>query len=437
MMHIEIPRAGDVSILYVEDEAAIREGYARALRRIADTVLLAGNGKEGLALFEKHRPDIVISDIRMPEMNGIEMLQKIKMIDPDCYAIFTTAFNDNDYLLEALELQVNAYLQKPVEKNLLKEKLEKITDAIRKEKLTKIQQQEIEAQRAILQNVLDHEKNLLVVTDCTEVLFANRAFLELFDVESVEKFNMLCTSFTDIFMPVKPYLHKGMLEEGETFYDLVQRMDDARRVVTIVGADALPKAYQINVSKIAYGDKASYLFSMTDITKMNIEKISTEKKAYYDSLTKVYNRNKFNEFFETEINRVKRYGNATSLVILDIDHFKHFNDTYGHLVGDKVLVKLAETISANIRNTDLFARWGGEEFVLLLPETDLENAKLLCEKLRRKVEMIECDEAERITSSFGVTQLHKEDTLKTALDRADHALYEAKKAGRNRVVAVP
>lgn len=275
------------------------------------------------------------------------------------------------------------------------------------------------------------------MTDFTEVLFANKAFLELFDVQDVAQFNALCTSFTDIFMPIKPYLHHGMLMEDETFYDLVQRMDDARRVVTIVGADALPKAYQVNVSKIVYGDKASYLFSMTDITKINIEKISTEKKAYYDTLTKVYNRNKFNEFFEIEINRVKRYGNTASLVILDLDHFKHFNDTYGHLVGDKVLVKLAETISANIRKTDLFARWGGEEFVLLLPETDLDNAKIMCEKLRHKVEMIECDETERITASFGVTQLHQEDTLKTALDRADRALYEAKKAGRNRVVAAP
>jgi len=434
-MQTEIPSVSDISILYVEDEDAIREGYSRALKRISNKVFLASNGKEGYEMFKAHNPDIIVSDIRMPVMDGIEMLKKIKEIDPDCSVIFTTAFNDSEYLLEALELQVNAYLQKPVQKNLLKEKIEKIADNLLKEKITQIQQKEIERQKVILQNVLDHERNLLVVSDFEEVLFANKAFLEVFNVKSVEEFNQLCISFLNIFMPISPYLHRGMVKEGENFYDLVQRCDEVERVVTIIGSDGHPKAYQINVSEIVHEDISSYLFSMTDITKMNIEKMSTEKKAYYDSLTKVYNRNKFNELFESELNRVKRYGNNCSLVILDIDHFKRFNDTYGHLVGDKVLVKLAETISKNIRNTDLFARWGGEEFVLLLPETSLANADLLCDKLRQKVEKIECKEAdEQITASFGVTIIYQDDTMQSALQRADKALYEAKNAGRNRVM---
>lgn len=434
-MQTEVSNVSDISILYVEDEDAIREGYSRALKRISNKVFLASNGKEGYEMFKAHNPDIIVSDIRMPVMDGIEMLKKIKEIDPDCSVIFTTAFNDSEYLLEALELQVNAYLQKPVQKNLLKEKIEKIADNLLKEKITQIQQKEIERQKVILQNVLDHERNLLVVSDFEEVLFANKAFLEVFNVKSVEEFNQLCISFLNIFMPISPYLHRGMVKEGENFYDLVQRCDEVERVVTIIGSDGHPKAYQINVSEIVHEDISSYLFSMTDITKMNIEKMSTEKKAYYDSLTKVYNRNKFNELFESELNRVKRYGNNCSLVILDIDHFKRFNDTYGHLVGDKVLVKLAETISKNIRNTDLFARWGGEEFVLLLPETSLANADLLCDKLRQKVEKIECKEAdEQITASFGVTIIYQDDTMQSALQRADKALYEAKNAGRNRVM---
>ena len=434
-MQTEVSNVSDISILYVEDEDAIREGYSRALKRISNKVFLARNGHEGFEMFKTHKPDIVVSDIRMPVMDGIEMLKKIKEIDPDCSVIFTTAFNDNDYLLEALELQVNAYLQKPVQKNLLKEKIEKIADSILKEKLTQIQQKEIERQKVILQNVLDHESNLLVVSDFENVLFANKAFLEVFNVKDVEEFNKLSIPFLNIFMPIPPYLHRGMLKEGENFYDMVQRCDEVERVVTIIGSDGHPKAYQINVSEIVHEDKSSYLFSMTDITKMNIEKISTEKKAYYDNLTKIYNRNKFNELFESELNRVKRYGNNCSLAILDIDHFKSFNDTYGHLVGDKVLVKLAETISQNVRNTDLFARWGGEEFVLLLPETSLENAAILCEKLRKKVEKIECKESQRqVTASFGVTLIHRDDTMQTALARADKALYEAKGAGRNRVM---
>ncbi|RUM66039.1 MAG: diguanylate cyclase response regulator [Sulfurospirillum sp.] len=435
-MQAEEPRIQDISILYVEDEVAIREGYARALNRISNHVMLASNGKEGLALFQEERPDIVISDIRMPVMDGIEMVQQIKEIEPECSVIFTTAYNDSEYLLHALDLQVDAYLQKPVEKNLLKYKIEKLAASILKEKIHLLQQKEIESQRVILQNVLDHEKNLLVVTDFEKVHFANKAFLDLFSVESAEAFNRMCISFLNIFSPVSPYLHRGLLAEGETFYDLVERSEETKRIVTIVANNAQPRAYQINISRIIHEARASYLCTMTDITGMNSERLSTEKKAYYDSLTGIFNRHKFNELFEIELSRVKRYSNHASVVVLDIDHFKHFNDTFGHLVGDKVLQKLAQTISRRIRTTDIFARWGGEEFVLLLPETAIHDAVKLCEMLRESIAAIRCIEADSITASFGVTELLADDTVKSAFKRADDALYAAKKAGRNRVMTV-
>ena len=433
-MQMDEAHIKDISILYIEDEDAIREGYARALNRISNRVLLARNGKEGLELFKKERPDIVITDIRMPVMDGIEMLQKIKEIDPNCSVIFTTAHNDNVYLLQALDLQVDAYLQKPVEKNILKSKIERLASTILKEKMQLLQQKEIEAKSVILQNVLDHETNLLVVTDFEQVYFANKAFLDIFSVDSVEAFNKMGISFLDIFLPVPPYLHKGLLSDGETFYDLVQKSEETRRVVNIVGNDAHPRAYQINISRIVHEDQASYLCAMTDITKINIERHLTEKKAYYDNLTGIFNRYKFNELFEIELNRVQRYGNSTSIAVVDIDHFKDFNDTYGHLVGDKVLQKLAETISSRIRNTDIFARWGGEEFVILFSETSVEDTRKVCEKLREAIAQIECKEGKQITASFGITQVLADDTIKSAFKRADDALYEAKKAGRNRVV---
>ncbi len=428
------PHIKDISILYVEDEDVIREGYARALNRISNHVRLASNGKDGLKMFKEEKPDIVISDIRMPVMDGIEMLHKIKEIDPGCSVIFTTAHNDNHYLLQALDLHVDAYLQKPVEKNILKSKIEKLATSILNEKMQLLQRKKIEAQRIILQNVLDHEKNLLVVTDFEKVYFANKAFLDVFAVESVDAFNKISFSFLNIFLPVPPYLHKGLISEGETFYDLVEKSEETRRIVNIVGNDGQPRAYQLNITRIVHEDQESFLCTMTDITRMNIERLLTEKKAYYDNLTGIFNRYKFNELFEIELNRVQRYGNSTSVVVLDIDHFKHFNDTYGHLVGDKVLQKLAETISLRIRNTDIFARWGGEEFVLLLPETSVENARKACEKLRNAVAGIECSEAEQITASFGITQILPDDTIQSAFKRADDALYEAKKAGRNRVM---
>ena len=421
----------DVSILYVEDEEAIREGYGRAMQRISRMVHMAENGEEGLELYKKHRPDIVVSDIRMPLMDGIDMVKAIKAIDPDCMFIFTTAYNDSNYMLEALELQANGYLQKPVQKKLLQDKIAKLATNILRKKESMLQRKELERQKEILQNVLDHEKNLLLVTDFQKALFANRAFLETFDVADVEMFNQHCIDISALFLPFPSYLHKGLCERGERFYDLVERSEDIKRMVTMIGAHGEPKAYHINISRIVHEDLESFLISLTDITKINIQKLSTEKKAYYDGLTGLYNRNKFDELFNLELNRIKRYGVSSSLVMLDIDHFKHFNDTYGHLIGDKVLVSLAKTVSKYIRNTDIFARWGGEEFILLLPETPVEVACSLVEKLRVKISEIEIEEAEPVTASFGVTQLCHKDTLKSAFKRADDALYIAKDAGRN------
>ncbi len=435
-MHTEANRAAtddpyDISILYVEDEPAIREGYARALKRIARRVTLAANGAEGLQRYRETRPDIVISDIRMPEMDGIAMLREIRKIDPESYVIFTTAYSDCDYMLQAMEHQVFGYLLKPVQKQHLRAKIAQIVTLMDQARQLREQQQLLEAQREMMQNILDHDQNLKIITDFKSLLYANRAFLALFDAESVEAFNARICGVGDIFLPMPGYLHSGLLEPHEHFYDLVCRTDPADRMITLIGSDGEPRAFYINITPMRYKGDETYLIALTDITMINIQKLSTEKKAYHDNLTGIYNRNKFDELCSAEINRVRRYGTPCSLVILDIDHFKRFNDTYGHLVGDKVLRTLAETITRNIRNTDIFARWGGEEFVLLLPETPLASACKLVEKLRLQVAHIVMEECDGITASFGVTQLHREDTIKRAIARADQALYEAKAAGRN------
>jgi len=429
--------AGDkysISILYVEDEQSIREGYVKALSRLCDTLYIAENGKDGLELYKEHKPDIIISDIKMPIMNGIEMVKEIRKINPDeCCIIFTTAHSDNGYLFEALELQVSSYLLKPVQKNILKSKIESLSTIIIKEKINRDQKRQIEEQRAILQNILNAEQNLLIVTDFQKVLFANSAFLESFEVKNVEEFNQKCENILDIFLPLPNYLHKGLLNNNESFYDLVNKTDESKRSVTLISTNVSPKAYHINISHIKHKNKDSYLISLTDITKMSIEKIYTEKKAYHDGLTGVYNRNKFNELFDYELKKVKRHHYKTTLVMLDIDHFKNFNDTYGHLVGDEVLILIAQMMQRNIRSTDIFARWGGEEFVILLPQTSIEDAQNLVENLRVIIQNNHHKCAGKVTSSFGITELITTDTIKSAFKRCDKALYKAKANGRNRV----
>lgn len=176
-----------------------------------------------------------------------------------------------------------------------------------------------------------------------------------------------------------------------------------------------------------------FVSSAKDVTyNVHIEQ-ELEKMARTDSLTGLYNRYSFEELYEKEIERAKRYLNALSVIMLDIDHFKRINDTYGHAVGDKVLKQLATTVQLVIRKSDIFARVGGEEFVILCPETDTEQAKLLANKIRQEIEAARFEEAGKLTSSFGVAQYVIGEDKENLLKRADDALYCAKKHGRNRV----
>jgi diguanylate cyclase (GGDEF)-like protein len=122
------------------------------------------------------------------------------------------------------------------------------------------------------------------------------------------------------------------------------------------------------------------------------------------------------------------------LILIDIDHFKRVNDTYGHDIGDKVLVKLVEIVQENIRKIDIFARWGGEEFLVLCPSTDVKNVQNLAEKLRAAVEVSSFSEVEKITISLGLSCYNPEESFSELFKRADQGLYYAKEHGRNQAV---
>ena len=157
-----------------------------------------------------------------------------------------------------------------------------------------------------------------------------------------------------------------------------------------------------------------------------------------DGLTQVFNRRYFEDAIERELSRSRRYTRPLSLVLLDIDHFKKINDTFGHLAGDAVLKEVALTVRARTRREDVFARFGGEEFALLLPEVDQKGAATLAEKARKLVEkhhFVFDGEDIAVTVSAGVATVQKKgETPVELIGRADEKLYEAKGAGRNRVV---
>jgi two-component system, cell cycle response regulator len=159
-----------------------------------------------------------------------------------------------------------------------------------------------------------------------------------------------------------------------------------------------------------------------------------------DGLTQAYNKRYFLETLEREVNRATRYGRVLSLVLFDIDHFKKINDSFGHLAGDYVLRELAVVVNGNLRREDVFARYGGEEFAIILPEIDHEGSKIVCEKVRRKIELhlfkFGADHIP-VTTSFGIRTLGPSEKIDTTrvIAEADAKLYEAKQGGRNRVCA--
>ena len=158
--------------------------------------------------------------------------------------------------------------------------------------------------------------------------------------------------------------------------------------------------------------------------------------ARTDPLTGLMNRRAFNEVLKYEAGRTNRYGTKAVLILMDIDHFKGVNDTYGHPVGDEVLKRIAATIRDNIRDTDSACRFGGEEFAILLSDTSPEGGLTVSHALRKVIEetviVPSPDQSIKVTASFGLTQL-AENRIEEALIRADKALYQSKERGRNRV----
>ena len=177
-------------------------------------------------------------------------------------------------------------------------------------------------------------------------------------------------------------------------------------------------------TKDEIGELASVLGRMTDELK---------HLATTDRLTQTYNRMKFEEIMPMEMDRARRYHRLLSVSFFDIDDFKKVNDTYGHSAGDHVLKTMADIVKKNIRKTTYLFRWGGEEFIIVIPEADINGAGILAERIRKALEDYRFEGVGTVTVSFGITQFKDEDTADSLLKRADAAVYQAKAKGRNRI----
>ncbi len=157
--------------------------------------------------------------------------------------------------------------------------------------------------------------------------------------------------------------------------------------------------------------------------------------AAKDDLTGAYNRREVYQALHREMDRAARYNKPFSIILFDVDHFKNINDTYGHIVGDNVLKGIAALVNKTIRRTDCLGRWGGEEFLIVLPETDSAFAARLAEKICEVIRLKRFETINRVTASFGVTTYQPGQDIEAMLHSADTAMYQAKQAGRDRVIA--
>jgi len=246
---------------------------------------------------------------------------------------------------------------------------------------------------------------------------------------------------SDLSLPVKEYMSAPVqtIHEDSSIKDAINFMNEKHfKRIVIVDDDnkLLGLVLQRELIALTYSRWAilmkEHQQELNEINMMLEKKNQKyEKMASTDALTGLYNRYKFTELFVSEYKTMTQRHNAMSLMLIDLDFFKSINDTFGHNVGDSVLIQVSNMLLRHLRNVDIIGRWGGEEFIVLLPTATLDNAETLAHKLREAIAEYEMEKDVYVTASFGITQIKEGDTLDLAVKRADDALYEAKRSGRN------
>ena len=291
-------------------------------------------------------------------------------------------------------------------------------------------QEEVALHKSYLQAVLESQRNIVFVMVNSEITSINKAFLEFFDIESIKGFYNTYEQVSDIFVSDDGYLQckygdkvwKDFVVDNPTMIHKVKLKKDNDTYIFVV-----------DVAEIKNGKSGYFVVSLTDITEIENERRLFEVAASTDALTGIANRLKFNTILEQQIALSKRYKESFSLLMYDIDDFKRVNDTYGHHMGDEVLVSMTRSVSKNIRESDTFARWGGEEFAIILPQTSEAEAVELANKIRENIQNLRFGEGFKLTCSFGVKEYDKEMSNELFIQETDVLLYKAKTSGKNRV----
>jgi diguanylate cyclase (GGDEF)-like protein len=430
----------NINVLYVEDEKDVREFTSKTISTIVNCIVVAKNGKEGLdKYFENPNLNLILTDINMPKMGGLEMCEEIRKVNNEIPIVITSAHSDPDFLKKAIDVKVSAYAMKPIDLYHLIESMVKAVEPIflRKELESININLENKFEKAVKKTklILDAQDNIVFLTNLTKIIEVNKKFLEYFNVDSLDDFLEKKGSVLSQLKKEDNFFSFDTLKNKNNWISEVSKLNEINRVVKIANEYNEERIFIVNVDDYEH-DGEHYIVSFTDITEFKEKSNLLEYQASHDQLTGLFNRQKFNEIFTKEIKRDKRYDNALSLIIFDIDNFEDFNDSFGQDKGDEILKIISKILISSVRDYDTTSRWGGEKFFVLLPQTELEGAKSVAEKIRFAIENHEDENIPRkITASFGVTKLQEVDDENSVINKADNALLEAKNGGKNKVVA--
>lgn len=282
-----------------------------------------------------------------------------------------------------------------------------------------------------LYKFIDTQDNIVILTNGKNIEFANKKFFNFLGFKNIEEYKINHKCISDLFIEDEKFFNLSFVNENENWVNIIQTLSHRKRVVAIKGIDGITYAFSVTINKF---EDAIYIVSFTDISETMLANLELEQKVLRDKLTNAYNR----EFFENNYKRlIETFENDEmyfGLGMIDIDNFKKINDTFGHDIGDKILVTLVSNIEKSSRNDDILIRWGGEEFIMILKVSSENGLNIALENLRKIIENSKIDNLPKITCSFGGTLYEKNEPINNTIKRADEALYMAKAAGRNKVI---
>lgn len=402
----------DISLLYVEDERVTREQISRILQRIVTSLYVAENGQQGLELYREKRPDIVLSDIMMPAMNGLEMAREVRKLDRDSQIIMLTAYSDTDYLLECISLGINQYVQKPVDFSRLASAIEACSDYILLKR--KLLQQEARIQ--MLSKAVEQAPAPVMITSVNgSIEYVNAMFCRLTGYQSSEVLGR------------NPRLLKSDLNSPELYAELWQAITSGNEWKGELANKRKNGSIYWEMAKICPlrdndNGIAGFLKVSQDITDRKQYEENLQYMGTHDPLTGLFNR----AYFDAELQRLESGREfPVSIVMADIDGLKAVNDTLGHDEGDRLIKGAAEVLLAAFRSSDVIARIGGDEFAVLLPHTDHDTVTTAIQR----VKICETDWRLRDFArslSLGAATAQKPDTLIETFKAADRLMYQNK-----------